>query len=172
MTKEYTIWIDVEDIFRYFENNTRPSGIQRLVFEILSVIRQQADAKPDIGRIVLTRRNTGAIPETGPLLSPVSFDALNTLFSSHTDEATPTHTEGRSAAHAPSHSLMRRLRHAIIRRIESLPPELARPLLNLAVNQLRALQLLRRYARTTFQRATPSRPTAPAPLAPTPSAAP
>ncbi|MFT8347081.1 glycosyltransferase family 4 protein [Gluconobacter oxydans] len=171
MTKEYTIWIDVEDIFRYFENNTRPSGIQRLVFEILSVIRQQAAAKPDIGRIVLTRRNTGAIPETDPLLSPVSFDALNTLFSTHTDEATPTHTEGRSAAHAPSHSLMRRLRHAIIRRIESLPPELARPLLNLAVNQLRALQLLRRYARTKFQRASPSRHTAQPPLSPTTSSA-
>lgn len=171
MTKEYTIWIDIEDIFRYFENNTRPSGIQRLVFEILSVIRQQAAAKPDIGRIVLTRRNTGAIPETGPLLSPVSFDALNTLFSTHTDEATPTHTEGRSATHAPSHSLMRRVRHFIIRRIESLPPELARLLLNLAVNQLRALQLLRRYARTKFQRATPSRPTAQPPLSPTTSSA-
>ena len=171
MTKDYTIWIDVEDIFRYFENNTRPSGIQRLVFEILSVIRQQAATKSDIGRIVLTRRNTGAIPETGSLLSPVSFDALNTLFSTHTDDATPTHTEGRSAAHTPSHSLMRRLRHAIIRRIESLPPELARPLLNLAVNQLRALQLLRRYARTKFQRAATPRNAVQAPLSPTTPAA-
>lgn len=119
MTKDYTIWIDVEDIFRYFESNTRPSGIQRLVFEILSVIRQQAATKPGIGRIILSRQNPTGNIEAAPLLAPVSFDALNTLFSAHTDGTTATHPSARSPEKAPSRA---RLRHAIIRRVESLPP--------------------------------------------------
>ena len=42
MGSQYTVWIDVEDIFQYFELNARPSGIQRLVYEILRVIRDQS----------------------------------------------------------------------------------------------------------------------------------
>lgn len=166
MTKDYTIWIDVEDIFQYFENNTRPSGIQRLVFEILSVIRQQAATKPDFGNIVLSRRASDENKETGHLLSPVSFDELNTLFSTHTDQRTPSGGTDSAPVHRSSRSILRRLRHVVIRQIESLPPELARPLLNLAVNQLRALQLLRRYARGLSQRATTSRHTPQAPVSP------
>ncbi|MFT8375941.1 MAG: glycosyltransferase family 1 protein, partial [Gluconobacter cerinus] len=77
MNKDYVIWIDVEDIFQYFENNARPSGIQRVVFEILHVIRQQAAQKPGIGRIVLTRRGK----EEACLLSSVTFEELEALFS-------------------------------------------------------------------------------------------
>ena len=38
-----TIWVDVEDLFQYALANPRPSGIQRLVFEILRVLRLHID---------------------------------------------------------------------------------------------------------------------------------
>ncbi|WP_215750366.1 MULTISPECIES: glycosyltransferase family 1 protein [unclassified Gluconobacter] len=147
MSEDYTIWIDVEDIFQYFEKNARPSGIQRLVFEILRVIRQQAAFVPGIGRIVLGRR--GQVD--GDLLIPVSFADLEALFAVRTNEKIiPDAASTRSVARSPR-ALIRRLRHAVIRRLESLPPELARPLLNIVVNQLRAFQLLRRYARSRLR---------------------
>ena len=36
-----TIWIDVEDLFQYALANRRPSGIQRLAFEILQALQTQ-----------------------------------------------------------------------------------------------------------------------------------
>ncbi|MGY8606366.1 glycosyltransferase family 4 protein [Gluconobacter cerinus] len=149
MNKDYVIWIDVEDIFQYFENNARPSGIQRVVFEILHVIRQQAAQKPGIGRIVLTRRGK----EEACLLSSVTFEELEALFSVRSEEKiTPPRTTAAKKTRQNARSLMRSFRHTVIRRLESLPPELARPLLNIAVNQLRALQLLKRYARSKLHR--------------------
>jgi len=38
------IWIDVEDLFEYTLRNPRPSGIQRLAFEIYRAINQRPDA--------------------------------------------------------------------------------------------------------------------------------
>ncbi len=35
-----TIWLDVEDFFDYFVANPRPSGIQRLQFEIMTALRE------------------------------------------------------------------------------------------------------------------------------------
>ncbi|MBS1032147.1 glycosyltransferase family 4 protein [Gluconobacter cerinus] len=170
MSADYTIWIDVEDIFQYFEKNARPSGIQRLVFEILRVIRQQAASIPGIGRIVLARR--GQLD--GDLLTPVSFADLDALFAVRTDEKIiPDATPASSTAQSPR-ALIQRLRHGVIRRLESLPPELARPLLNIAVNQLRALQLLRRYARSRLRHSTTlaSPTTAPQPASVAPDPAP
>jgi len=174
MSEDYTIWIDVEDIFQYFEKNARPSGIQRLVFEILRVIRQQADSMPGIGRIVLTRR--GQVD--GDLLTPVSFADLDALFAVRADEKIiPDATPASSTTGSPR-ALIRRLRHSMIRRLESLPPELGHLLLNIAVNQLRALQLLRRYVRSRLRRSpavtspTPASQPVSATLDPAPSCAP
>jgi hypothetical protein len=36
-----TIWIDVEDLFQYALANRRPSGIQRLAFEIWHALQTQ-----------------------------------------------------------------------------------------------------------------------------------
>lgn len=36
-----TIWVDVEDLFEYAEHNPRPSGIQRLAFELCGALQQQ-----------------------------------------------------------------------------------------------------------------------------------
>jgi hypothetical protein len=38
------LWIDVEDLFEYARGNPRPSGIQRLAFEIYNALRIRADA--------------------------------------------------------------------------------------------------------------------------------
>ncbi len=149
MHADYTIWIDVEDIFRYFENNSRPSGIQRLVYEILHVIRKQAAAKPGIGTLALTRRGQ----DETQLFSSVSFDDLENLFAARADEKV-TH-DSHSASRPRSSSLLGHLRHTVIKRIESLPPELARPLLMIAVNQLRVLRLLRGSAKNRLKRTSP-----------------
>jgi len=142
MNTDYTIWIDVEDIFQYFENNSRPSGIQRLVYEILHVIRKQAATKPGIGNITLLRRGQ----DETQLFSPVSFNDLEYLFEASADEKVVHDSRPVPRSRPTPRALVRQLRHTVIRRIENLPPELARPLLIMAVNQLRALRLLRSFA--------------------------
>ncbi|GBR70208.1 glycosyltransferase family 4 protein [Gluconobacter kanchanaburiensis] len=163
MNADYTIWIDVEDIFQYFENNSRPSGIQRLVYEILHVIRKQAATKPGIGHIELIRRGQNE----AQLFATVSFDDLENLFAIRADDRI-THDE-RPAPRTRStpRALVRRLRHTVIRRIESLPPELARPLLTIAVNQLRALRLLRGFIQKQMQRRVQPAPAAQQAVVPT-----
>ena len=148
MNTDYTIWIDVEDIFQYFENNSRPSGIQRLVYEILHVIRKQAATKPGMGNIALIRRGQ----DETQLVSTVSFDDLENLFVVRADEKVAHDSRPAPRSRKTPCAFVRNLRHTVIRRIESLPPELARPLLTMAVNQLRALRLLRRFVQKQLKR--------------------
>ncbi|GBQ93123.1 glycosyltransferase family 4 protein [Gluconobacter albidus] len=148
MQADYTIWIDVEDIFQYFENNSRPSGIQRLVYEILHVIRKQAATKPGIGNISLIRRGQ----DKTQLFSTVSFDDLENLFAVRADEKVEQISRPTPQSRTTPRAFVRKLRHTVIRRIESLPPELARPLLTIAVNQLRVLRLLRRFVQKQLNR--------------------
>lgn len=171
MSKDYTIWIDVEDIFQYFQSNSRPSGIQRLVFEILCVIRQQAAARPDIGRIVLTRRATQNGPQAHQPTS-VSFEDLEALFAARTEEKSVSDNLVQPHAHVHRGPLIQRIRHGVIRRLERLPPEVARPLLNMAVSQLRAIRLLRRYIHMRTGRNTRPDPAPQTPASPSPSAVP
>lgn len=148
MNTDYTIWIDVEDIFQYFENNSRPSGIQRLVYEILHVIRKQAATKPGMGNIALIRRGQ----DETQLFSTVSFDDLENLFAVRADEKVAHDSRPTSQSRRTPRAFVRNLRHTVIRRIENLPPELARPLLTMTVNQLRALRLLRRFVQKQLKR--------------------
>ncbi|MBS1079885.1 glycosyltransferase family 4 protein [Gluconobacter kondonii] len=148
MNTDYTIWIDVEDIFQYFENNSRPSGIQRLVYEILHVIRKQAATKPGMGNIALIRRGQ----DETQLVSTVSFDDLEDLFAVRADKKVAHDSRPAPQSRKTPRAFVRNLRHTVIRRIESLPPELARPLLTMAVNQLRALRLLRRFVQKQMTR--------------------
>jgi len=43
-----TIWFDVEDLIRFFQNTARPTGIQRLSFETYRAIWRQAGASGEI----------------------------------------------------------------------------------------------------------------------------
>jgi glycosyltransferase involved in cell wall biosynthesis len=40
-----TLWIDVEDLFEYARANSRPTGIQRLAFEIYQILHQRNDER-------------------------------------------------------------------------------------------------------------------------------
>ncbi len=74
-TPGYTIWIDVDDLFHYARSNPRPSGIQRLVYEILNVIEARAARHASTPRIRFVRRG----PDDTPL-SEVTFDDISALF--------------------------------------------------------------------------------------------
>lgn len=43
-----TIWFDVEDLIRFFQSTSRPTGIQRLSFETYRAIWHQAGARGDV----------------------------------------------------------------------------------------------------------------------------
>ncbi len=44
MGQASAIWIDVDDLFHYVRHNTRPSGIQRLTFELYSALESRGHA--------------------------------------------------------------------------------------------------------------------------------
>ena len=149
----YTVWIDVEDIFRYFDGNSRPSGIQRLVYEILRVIRERAAASdPDLRlRLIRAHRDT---PEAGaaiPAFAPVAFDEIDEVFNRRADAQPGVEEESLTSAvdlppeppAEPEAEPQPGLRHRLIARLEALPPEIGAPLLDAAVSQLRALRLIR-----------------------------
>lgn len=166
MGSQYSVWIDVEDIFQYFDANTRPSGIQRLVFEILRVIRRQAETRDAPMQVRLIRRfvadavpeasSTPEAPQEQALFAAVSFGELAALFdgtlrparaSSQVAPPPPPPVDtlpDDEAVPVPRLSLARRLRHMVIRRMELLPPEIGTPLLTIAINQLQVARLARR----------------------------
>lgn len=67
-----TIWIDVEDLFEYAAQNPRPSGIQRLAFEIYSSLQQQYG---DTGGVKFVRHN-----QLRQSLTVVPWQAVATVF--------------------------------------------------------------------------------------------
>ncbi|HTJ64484.1 MAG TPA: glycosyltransferase family 1 protein [Alphaproteobacteria bacterium] len=154
-----TIWVDVEDFFKYFEANPRPSGIQRLVFETLKVLPAQAAAHPGSPRIAFVRHSAD-----DALLREVTFDNLAALFDVHSRAASVA-----VKARARTKPLRTRrppmkagLRHLAIRTIERLPPEVADVLLQAGVLQIAALRqfkrLLRRHPVQTAESPAPPEP--------------
>ena len=49
MVRASAVWIDVEDLFQYVRHNARPSGIQRLTYELYAALEQQSDTGRTIG---------------------------------------------------------------------------------------------------------------------------
>ena len=66
------IWIDVEDFFVYFASARRPSGIQRLAFELHKSLRMLAG--PD--RVRFVRHNLPGIT-----FGEVAWEEVEALFS-------------------------------------------------------------------------------------------
>ena len=54
-----TIWFDVEDLIRFFQNAARPTGIQRLSFETYRAIWRQAG---ESGEVRFCRRSATRPP--------------------------------------------------------------------------------------------------------------
>jgi len=73
-----SLWIDVEDMFEYAVKNTRPSGIQRLAFEVYRGLHARAGGA---GRVHFVRHHPA-----GNSFRIVPWSDLETLFSHLTDE--------------------------------------------------------------------------------------
>ena len=108
---EPTIWVDVEDFLSYFEFNPRPSGIQRVAFEIERALIEAAGAD----RIRFVRR----APGRDELLQEVAWRDAESIFFSR-----PMPEEARPPGRPRDDERRMRVRRAIQR----LPPELREPL--------------------------------------------
>ncbi len=115
------IWVDVEDLFQYATNSTRPSGIQRVVFELCRALQ----AAPDVaGRIGFLRHD----PVRNGFVS-VSFeqiDALHRRLTAPSPASPPSALTQRdaSADGAAAPGALRRLAYR-------LPPEIRAPAVRL-----------------------------------------
>ena len=127
---EAKLWIDVEDLFIYAAHHTRPTGIQRLEFELC---RALADSPSAAHRVRFVRH-------TSPVeaFTTVSWSAIERLWIALTDErhgpAEDETGEQVKFANLAEHSATRRL-------VYRLPLEIRVPLLKSLRCQLDSLRL-------------------------------
>ena len=104
-----TLWIDVEDLFEYIRHNRRPSGIQRLAFELYRVLRLGAEGRVRFVRVDSMRQS----------FTTVSWQAISDLFSELSDDNVSTrHSASRrktnaARAESPFRRHARQLAHRI-----------------------------------------------------------
>ena len=129
----HTIWIDVEDLFEYAVVNTRPSGIQRLSFQLYRALHEQDCGR---GHVRFVRH----LPYSSGLRS-VEWCEVAALFGELTQSPQPA---GRAVvALSPTRARVRAM-------LLSLPPRLRVPVSELLVavrETLRALVKLVRVCR-------------------------
>ncbi len=116
----YDLWIDVEDLFEYAKANARPSGIQRLAFEVYKALTDRYGAS---GRIHFVRhhpvQNTFVV---------VSWHVVESLFSQMVapDQPTPSppmqdfippHGRARQALRKLAYRMPSRVRTPLIRSV-------------------------------------------------------
>jgi len=147
-----TIWVDVEDFFDYFKANPRPSGIQRLVFEMLKVLPDRARLAAGEPRVVFVRHSGDTA-----LMREVSFAEIARVFEGKaTERVVDIHRPGGAARDG----LVGRLRRWLLDRVWNLPGEVSAVLLRAGVLQMAALRQFRQLRR---RRARPAQaPAAPA----------
>lgn len=125
-----TLWIDVEDLFEYIRHNRRPSGIQRLAFELYRVLQERLGAE---GRVRFVRMDPMQLSFT-----TVPWQAISDLFSELADDNVSTrHSVSKSKttavrAESPFRRQARQLAHR-------LPFEIRHKLLGAARLQIGAL---------------------------------
>lgn len=156
------IWIDVEDLFQYASNTSRPSGIQRLAFELQRALLELAPAEVRFVRHNAATKDFIAVP----------FAEIAALFANLT--ATVTAPASATGAHVtddipvlPPAGFARRIGR---RMMAQLRPEVANPLRRFRAHQVASLRDLREAARTTLRRNDFGRQAAPPATAPTPPA--
>lgn len=150
-SSQCTIRVDVDDLFQYAMANPRPSGIQRVVYEILGVLEKRATAHPQQPRILFVRRGRNGEP-----FVEVAWSDITALFSTLTGmEQT---SERRSNTCRTGQSLLRQprfgenLRRTLISKFQSMPDDIGKPLLASGIAQIRAARLLRQCFRPTHKR--------------------
>jgi glycosyltransferase involved in cell wall biosynthesis len=141
------IWIDVEDLFHYAAHVSRPSGIQRLTFELQRALLTLA---PQDVRFL--RHAPG-----GASFACVDFAEIEALFSNLTQPAAPeTITTPPPPERQPG-----RTRLLVRQMVSTLPPEVAITLRRFNAQQKTALLTLREALRTWRQQERKPRPTPP-----------
>jgi len=127
------IWIDVEDLFEYARGNPRPSGIQRLAFEIYKALQARCDAE---SLVHFVRHDT---PRNSFQL--VSWPEIEALFEQLTESAPDSAlaSPGAILPHARSRLFIRK-------QVHRLPPTLRAPVIDVAVAQLEVLRAWKRLA--------------------------
>ncbi|MBO1360866.1 glycosyltransferase family 4 protein [Acetobacter sacchari] len=96
-----TFWIDVEDFFEYARANGRPSGIQRVAFEICLALQSDPALA---GRVRFVRHTV-----SGGDLIPVQWEEIYTLYRRMTAETGPAGVLERGGAGEAAPSRLRRL---------------------------------------------------------------
>ncbi len=137
-----TLWFDVEDLFHYARHSARPSGIQRVTFEIYRAVQSRFGGT---GRIRFVRH----APD-GRDFVLVSWNELDSLFSRITDPAAAETArskpfEAPQAAPAPARDVdaaESTLRHVMRRMADRLPPAMRQPLVSFLVLQAQSLTAL------------------------------
>ncbi len=156
----FTIWIDVEDLFEYALTVSRPSGIQRLSFQVYRALHQRDNGA---GRIRFVRHAAFA-----PTFRVVEWFEIARLFEKLADREAP--------APAPDVTVIRevgrprRMARELLRRMPS-PLRLA--IIDVVVTGIACVRAWTRLASTISRMATraeerPASPPLPAPGAPVP----
>src|ERR1700761_3488746 len=97
-----TLWIDVEDLFEYARNNSRPSGIQRLAFEIHQALYRHDGGA---GNVQFVRH----VPTTNSF-RVVAWSEVAALFADLTEgELQEAPQRGFIPRHGPGRRMIRRL---------------------------------------------------------------
>ncbi|WP_338663070.1 glycosyltransferase family 1 protein [Pararoseomonas sp. SCSIO 73927] len=163
-----TIWIDVEDLFDYAVVNPRPSGIQRVEYEICRCLF--AAGAP--GTVRFLRHAAG-----GTDFRTVTWPEVEALFAGFSrtkaaeTAAAPTPALGTLTASVPDTAPPPRLRRRLLRWLARRTPEPLRlPLGEAVVHQIVALRSAARAGRIAWSAVRRPRPQAalPAPLPPPP----
>ena len=134
------IWIDVEDLFQYASNTSRPSGIQRLAFELQRAMLALAPNEVRFVRHNAKTKDFTAVP----------FADIAALFAGLTacqPNRPPARLAGELTTLPPAGFARRLGRRAMAR----LPPEIASPLRRFRAHQMDALRALRDAARIALR---------------------
>jgi glycosyltransferase involved in cell wall biosynthesis len=134
-----TVWVDVEDFFDYFEANPRPSGIQRLVFEMLKVLPERAALVSSQPRIAFVRHSTDTA-----LFKEVSLTEIARVFEGKATQRVVEINRPRSQGRG---QLIRGLRRWLLDRVWSLPAEVSAAIVRAGVLQMAALRQFRELQR-------------------------
>lgn len=145
-----TLWFDVEDLLHYARHATRPSGIQRVTFEIYRALQQ---GHGEAGGIRFVRHAPG-----GADLLPVPWDEIDALFRAISERkaetlppppvTTPAVAAAPLEAEPPADSFgsENQIRLSLRRAANRLPTALRRSLVLSMVAQAQALAALGAFA--------------------------
>ncbi|MDD2706206.1 MAG: glycosyltransferase family 1 protein [Acidocella sp.] len=144
-----TVWFDVEDLIRFFQQAIRPTGIQRFSFETYSAAARLATPGQDIG---FCRRDT-----SGNHFKRVDFTVLEAGIRAIAEASHPVATPAPAAA-PPRQRLLPPWLVEILHRI---PPQYRRPLGVMARSGLTGLGAARDLATACLNALRPSTPPMP-----------